>query len=158
MDILQPVPELAHSHTKNILCDPQGEGAPCVSVCAHCLWSGHWTPQKRACLHLLLPFHEAFVQDNKILSKLPTVKTEQSQTSHSILTVTVIGGPELDLVHQIWPHQCLIKGKDHLLLPACSASLKEAQISSGFSVASAHHGFIDSFLLEKTLNMTESNH
>ena len=48
----QPVPVLSHPHSKKVVswCS---EGTCCVSVCAHCLWSCHWAPWKRAWLPLL---------------------------------------------------------------------------------------------------------
>lgn len=107
-------------------------GTYCVSVCAHCLCpaSVHHGKEPASIFHLLMPSHEAFIQDIKISSKLSPVQIEQSQIFHSIVTITVTGGPELDPVCQTWPHQCFIKGKPfnfHLLLTAGSALLKEAQ-------------------------------
>lgn len=131
-------------------------GTYCVSVCAHCLCpaSVHHEKEPASIFHLLMLSHEAFIQDIKISSKLPPVQIDQSQIFHSILTITVTGGPELDPVCQTWPHQPFIKGKPfnfHLLAVLC---LRKPRISSGFFVASAHHRLIDSFMLERSLSPT----
>ncbi|KAK4818808.1 hypothetical protein QYF61_019737 [Mycteria americana] len=79
--------------------------------------------------HLSTTSFQAVVECNKTLHQL---RCPSLHTLQHLNVSLVVGGPKLNTVFEVWPHQCRVQGHDHFPSPAGHAIVDTSQDAIGF--------------------------
>ncbi|KAK4812678.1 LOW QUALITY PROTEIN: hypothetical protein QYF61_012188 [Mycteria americana] len=67
-----------------------------------------------------------------LLQTLPQLRCPSLDTLQYLNIPLVVGGPKLNTVFEVWPHQCRVQGHNHFPSPAGHAILDTSQDAIGF--------------------------
>ncbi|KAK4815820.1 hypothetical protein QYF61_007429, partial [Mycteria americana] len=150
----QPVPMLPNPFSEvkfpNIQSKPPLVQLEAISSCPITCYLGEETDP-----HLSTPSFQVVVESNKVSPQPPFLQAEQSQfpqpllirlllqTLHQLRCLSldtlqhlnvplVVGGPKLNTVFEVRPHQCRVQGHDHFPSPAGHAIFDTSQDAIGF--------------------------